>query len=279
MADGSRSGSRRTSRWSPPRARLVAAAGVEVEGELGHLAGGEDVARAAAAEGLTDPGASRGSSSAPASPASQSRSGTSTAPTPRHPALDWERLAEIRRADRRPHLAARRLRARRRRTCGARSSLAATKVNVNLELRQAYLARDSRSAQRGAGRVRPLELHDAADRSGRRRGSGKDRTARRDRMTPIRRLDHVAIAVRDTDAAVARLPRPVTGSTRCRSEEIERPHVRLTYVDCGNCFIQLVEPLDPDGPDRRLSRRERRGPTPRLLRRRRRRRGRDGSRG
>jgi methylmalonyl-CoA/ethylmalonyl-CoA epimerase len=28
------------------------------------------------------------------------------------------------------------------------------------------------------------------------------------------------------------------------SEELERPHVRLTYLDAGNAFIQLVEPLD-----------------------------------
>jgi hypothetical protein len=29
------------------------------------------------------------------------------------------------------------------------------------------------------------------------------------------------------------------------------PHVRLTYLDCGNAFLQLVEPL---GPDQELSR-------------------------
>src|SRR5581483_8240103 len=29
------------------------------------------------------------------------------------------------------------------------------------------------------------------------------------------------------------------------SEEIEEPHVRLTYLDAGNAFIQLVEPLEP----------------------------------
>jgi methylmalonyl-CoA/ethylmalonyl-CoA epimerase len=31
-------------------------------------------------------------------------------------------------------------------------------------------------------------------------------------------------------------------------DEIERPHVRLTYIDCGNAFIQLVEPLDEASP-------------------------------
>ncbi|MGD0455565.1 MAG: VOC family protein [Solirubrobacteraceae bacterium] len=66
-------------------------------------------------------------------------------------------------------------------------------------------------------------------------------------MTAIRRLDHVAIAVRDTEAALARLESGYGLSVIC-SEEIERPHVRLTYVDCGNAFIQLVEPLDEAGP-------------------------------
>jgi methylmalonyl-CoA/ethylmalonyl-CoA epimerase len=32
------------------------------------------------------------------------------------------------------------------------------------------------------------------------------------------------------------------------SEVIEQPHVRLTYLDVGNVFLQLVEPLDGDSP-------------------------------
>jgi len=64
-------------------------------------------------------------------------------------------------------------------------------------------------------------------------------------MTALRRLDHVAIAVRDTDAALAyfrdRLGLPVT-----RSESIESPHVRLTYLEAGGVSLQLVEPLDPE---------------------------------
>ncbi len=64
-------------------------------------------------------------------------------------------------------------------------------------------------------------------------------------MTPIRRLDHVAIAVRNTDDALARLAGGF-GLTVAASEEIDNPHVRLTYLDCGNCYIQLVEPLDAD---------------------------------
>jgi methylmalonyl-CoA/ethylmalonyl-CoA epimerase len=32
------------------------------------------------------------------------------------------------------------------------------------------------------------------------------------------------------------------------SEEIDSPHVRLTYLDVGNSYLQLVEPLDPQSP-------------------------------
>jgi methylmalonyl-CoA/ethylmalonyl-CoA epimerase len=66
-------------------------------------------------------------------------------------------------------------------------------------------------------------------------------------MTELRRLDHVAIAVRDTAEALeyfsGRLGLPVASS-----EILEQPHVRLTYLDCANAFIQLVEPLDPSEP-------------------------------
>jgi catechol 2,3-dioxygenase-like lactoylglutathione lyase family enzyme len=30
-------------------------------------------------------------------------------------------------------------------------------------------------------------------------------------------------------------------------EEVADPHVLLTYLQAGNAFIQLVEPLEPDG--------------------------------
>jgi methylmalonyl-CoA/ethylmalonyl-CoA epimerase len=64
-------------------------------------------------------------------------------------------------------------------------------------------------------------------------------------MTRVRRLDHVAIAVRDTDSAVAELSARL-GLRQVHSEELSRPAVRLTYLDAGNCFIQLVQPLSPD---------------------------------
>lgn len=66
-------------------------------------------------------------------------------------------------------------------------------------------------------------------------------------MSAIRRLDHVAIAVADTEAALRRLGVGF-GLEVLASETIERPHVRLTYLDCGNATIQLVEPLDDASP-------------------------------
>jgi methylmalonyl-CoA/ethylmalonyl-CoA epimerase len=63
-------------------------------------------------------------------------------------------------------------------------------------------------------------------------------------MTLVRRLDHVAIAVRDTDEAL-RTFRDRVGLDVVRSEVLEQPHVRLTYLDAGNAYLQLVEPLDP----------------------------------
>jgi methylmalonyl-CoA/ethylmalonyl-CoA epimerase len=62
-------------------------------------------------------------------------------------------------------------------------------------------------------------------------------------MTPLRRLDHVAVAVRDTDEALRHF-RDRLGLRVAASEEIPDPHVRLTYVDAGNAYIQLVEPLE-----------------------------------
>jgi len=65
-------------------------------------------------------------------------------------------------------------------------------------------------------------------------------------MTPIRRLDHVAVAVRDTEEAL-RYFRDGLGLRVESSEEREVPPVRLTYLDAGNAWIQLLEPLDPAG--------------------------------
>jgi methylmalonyl-CoA/ethylmalonyl-CoA epimerase len=66
-------------------------------------------------------------------------------------------------------------------------------------------------------------------------------------VTLLRRLDHVAVLVRDTDEAL-RFYHERLGLPLHSTEEIEEPHVRLTYLDAGNAYLQLVEPLDPDSP-------------------------------
>jgi methylmalonyl-CoA/ethylmalonyl-CoA epimerase len=64
-------------------------------------------------------------------------------------------------------------------------------------------------------------------------------------MTALRRLDHIAIAVRDSEAALQYFSGRL-GLRVVSSEELETPPVRLTYLDAGNCYLQLVEPLSSD---------------------------------
>jgi methylmalonyl-CoA epimerase len=66
-------------------------------------------------------------------------------------------------------------------------------------------------------------------------------------VSAIRRLDHVAIAIGDTETALGYF-RDRLGLTVIRSETIDSPPVRLTYLDAGGASIQLVEPLDPETP-------------------------------
>jgi methylmalonyl-CoA epimerase len=63
-------------------------------------------------------------------------------------------------------------------------------------------------------------------------------------MAPsLRRLDHVALLVRSTEDALAFF-RDHLGLEVAHSEEAQAPRARLTYLDCGNLYLQLVEPLD-----------------------------------
>jgi methylmalonyl-CoA/ethylmalonyl-CoA epimerase len=63
----------------------------------------------------------------------------------------------------------------------------------------------------------------------------------------IRRLDHIGVLVRDSETALTWF-RDVLGLQVALVDIIDTPPVKLTYLDCGNSFLQLVEPLDPDGP-------------------------------
>jgi methylmalonyl-CoA epimerase len=65
---------------------------------------------------------------------------------------------------------------------------------------------------------------------------------RRD-LALLRRLDHVAVAVLDTDAALQHF-RDTLGLHVFAVDEPPEIPVRLTYLDLGNTYLQLVEPLD-----------------------------------
>lgn len=63
----------------------------------------------------------------------------------------------------------------------------------------------------------------------------------------IRALDHVAVVVADTEAALRHFRDRVGLEVVAVDEPPEVP-VRLTYLDLGNTYLQLVEPLDPTHP-------------------------------
>lgn len=63
----------------------------------------------------------------------------------------------------------------------------------------------------------------------------------------FRGVDHIAIVVKDTDAALA-FYRDVLGFPVVLSEVVNDPPVRLTHLDMGNVQLQLVQPLTDDHP-------------------------------
>ncbi len=60
-------------------------------------------------------------------------------------------------------------------------------------------------------------------------------------------LDHFAIAVPDTEAAL-KVWRDKFGFAVLYSEEVNGATVRLTHLDLGNTQLQLVQPLTPNHP-------------------------------
>jgi len=60
-------------------------------------------------------------------------------------------------------------------------------------------------------------------------------------------LDHLAIAVPDTEAAL-KIWRDRLGFPVVHSEVVNQGAVRLTHLDLGNTRLQLVEPLSPGHP-------------------------------
>lgn len=158
MADGSRLPFEENADLVARAARLLAPSGGEVEGELGHLAGGEDVARAARAEGLTDPDLV---------PTFVERSGLACLAISignvhgayaEPPRLDWERLDAIRaRTD--VHLSLHGASGLADADVARAVAAGITKVNVNLELRQAYLGATAEVLDEVAEGADLLALH------------------------------------------------------------------------------------------------------------------------
>ncbi|MEM9827920.1 MAG: VOC family protein [Planctomycetota bacterium] len=67
-------------------------------------------------------------------------------------------------------------------------------------------------------------------------------------QTPLfKKLDHIAIVVRDTDQALT-FYRDTLGLPVVIDEVIPTGQVRLTHLDMGNLHLQLVQPLTPDHP-------------------------------
>jgi methylmalonyl-CoA/ethylmalonyl-CoA epimerase len=60
----------------------------------------------------------------------------------------------------------------------------------------------------------------------------------------LRRLDHVAVAVNDTEQALHYFTGTL-GLQVAHVDELEAPPVTLTYLDAGNLYIQLVSPRAP----------------------------------
>jgi len=159
MADGSRLEFAANAQLVAAARDRVAAAGGQVEGELGHIAGGEDVAQAAVAGGLTDPAtvggyvARTGVSCLAVSIGNVH--GTYGAP----PQLDWERLVEIRRQTA-VHISLHGASGLSDGELRRAVALGVTKVNVNLELREAYLAATAHGLEDAMAGYDLLALHD-----------------------------------------------------------------------------------------------------------------------
>jgi methylmalonyl-CoA/ethylmalonyl-CoA epimerase len=69
-------------------------------------------------------------------------------------------------------------------------------------------------------------------------------TLDQEQIPVLRRLDHIAVAVRDTEEALRYFTRTL-GLEVAYVDELDAPPVTLTYLDAGNLYIQLVSPRAP----------------------------------
>jgi ketose-bisphosphate aldolase len=159
MADGSRLAFEPNVKLVALAAAIVGASGGEVEGELGHLAGGEDVARAARAEGLTDPDLVADFAARSGAVCLAVSIGNVHGAYAEPPRLDWERLAAIRGCTD-LHLSLHGASGLADEDIARAVAAGITKVNVNLELRQAYVGATAAALAEDPERFDLLALHD-----------------------------------------------------------------------------------------------------------------------
>lgn len=65
-----------------------------------------------------------------------------------------------------------------------------------------------------------------------------------DDFFPVNRIDHVAILVRDGDRAINYF-RDSLNLRLMHDETLSHTNSRLIYLDAGNSFVQLVQPVGP----------------------------------
>jgi tagatose 1,6-diphosphate aldolase GatY/KbaY len=160
MADGSHAPFEENVALVQEARRLADRSGGAVEAELGHVTGGEDVAAATEAGALTDPAEATRFVAATGVALLAVSIGNVHGAYAGEPRLDWDRLAEIERAVDVPL------------SLHGASGLAdpdlqraiasgVRKVNVNAELREAYLAATGDHLTAASDGLRVMELHEA----------------------------------------------------------------------------------------------------------------------
>ena len=158
MADGSKLPLDENREMVMRAAALAKQHGAHVEAELGHVAGGEDVAEAAIAGQLTDPAEAAQFASETGAACLAVSIGNVHGTYREPPRLEWERLEAVRNATPVPlslHGASGIPDADLRRAI----ALGVAKVNVNTELREAYLAASELHLYDALNGSRLLELH------------------------------------------------------------------------------------------------------------------------
>ena len=159
MADGSRLPLDENRALVGEAVALASRRGAHVEAELGHVAGGEDVAEATEAGQLTDPAAAARFVEETGAACLAVSIGNVHGAYAQPPRLDWARLEAVRDATSVPlslHGASGIPDADLRRAI----SLGIAKVNVNTELREAYLATSEEHLHSARNGSRLLELHE-----------------------------------------------------------------------------------------------------------------------